>query len=70
MNGIATTLPIDLQRCRFFSRERVTGSGPHVPPCPAPRALAAAVSRAPCRCGYVPGRGVGADPDASRRGGG
>ncbi len=70
MNGIATTLPIDLQRCRFFSREPVTGSSPHVTPCLAPRTLAAAVSRAPYRCGYMPGRGAGADPDASRRGGG
>lgn len=70
MNGIVTTLPIDLQRCRFFSRELVTSSRPYVTPCPAPRALTAAVSRAPYRCGYAPGRGAGADPDASRRGGG
>jgi hypothetical protein len=73
MNGIVTSLSIDLQRCRFLAREPLATASAHAAigravPCGAPRALTAI--RPPRRCGYASGPGPGAtgpDPDASRR---
>lgn len=71
MNGIATPLPLDSQRCRFLTREPVTSASTHLAAggdgrCGALRARAA-TGRDPLRCGYAPGPGTGPDPDASRR---
>lgn len=75
MNGIATSLPTGLQRCRFLAREPVGSASTHTAaggtgPCGAPRALTAAARRAPFRCSCEPGPPVGPDPDANRRGAG
>ena len=72
MNGIATRLPIDLQRCRFLASEPLTTASTHLAAgdtgsCGARRVLSAAPRRGPRRCGYAPGPNAGPDPDASRR---
>jgi len=72
MNGIATRLAIDLQRCRFLSSEPVTSASTYpaagdTGSCDARHVQSTAMSRGPLRCGYAPGPGTGPDPHASRR---